>query len=62
MFWSKIRSDLEKAGCQVYPFQPHVKVISCIRKPGKYVFHEQHKGKSALFGFGKLHDYTPNTV
>lgn len=40
MFWSRIKSDLEKAGCQVYPFQPHVKVTSCIRKQGKYGFHE----------------------
>lgn len=35
MFWSRIKSDL-KAGCQVYPFQPRVKVIGCIRKQGKY--------------------------
>lgn len=48
MFWSRIKSDLEKAACQVYPFQPHVKVVGCIRKQGKYVFREQHKGTSAL--------------
>ena len=63
MFRSRIKSDLEKAGCQVYPFQPHVKVIGCIRKQEKYVFHEQHKGTSA-FGFfwNSTSNYTLNIV
>jgi len=57
MFWSRIESDLEKAGCQVYPFQ-----LSCTKKQGKYFFDEQHKETLTSFFGNCTNNYTVNTV